>query len=1031
MSLLFILSILYFISFSTYIIWGGYILFLNTKSKLNKLFFAICLMLSVWALSFSMCNSTTDYEVALIWRRIASFGWVTLFGLLIHFFIILTEKEIILKKSRWLYLIIYLPVIVFNFIFSLSEYAKQEYSFEYTELGWINIADNTIWDHLFECYFITISIIGIRYLLQWGKNTKDYKKKKQAYVIIASYIFSMIIGIATDLLINIYTSLQCPQLAPITGIIPITAIYYATKRYDLMISENNVKTEPGKILNEKNRVKIYQAMSMVFIVGAFLNHITQFYINHEPIIPVFTFSMLLFCMGVILQFIQRASINEAVKNVLFSALILLVIPILTVQYLEYAGVTVWAVSFLFIIISVVFNNRHLMIGLVVSTVLTQIYTWIQKPDIMVHVNETDYIVRIVFIILAIWIAVYVNQIYLKRLKENEEQIMFQNMVSSISTDFIGVNENNIDEKINMFLKLSGAYFKVDRAYVISLSQNLKTYEWYKEGLESAIYHIPIVTNENFPWLNEKIHNHCVVSIPNVDQMPKEAEKEKIKLKSHNIKSMIVFPLIRKEKVLGFLFFTSINEYKDFDNNYVELLRILANILSDGLIKVEAEKEISYMAFYDTLTGVPNRALFVNRLEHAILLAKKSKTLIGVIFIDLDSFKAINDTIGHYGGNEMLIMVAKRISGCLRKQDTVARFGGDEFLIQVTDITKVEEIIEIAERILKAIAMPITIKEQEFFVTASIGISIYPIDGTDTEVLIKYADMAMYTSKYNGRHQYTLCSDKMKDELLRKTKLTTHLYKALAKNEFILYYQPQICTLTNKIIGVEALIRWINAEFGMISPNVFIPLAEQTGLIDAIGEWVLETACKQMKQWQEAGLPDIRMAVNLSADQFGDRNLIRTVNQVLYSTKLEADYLILEITERTAVEKENLAIQMMNELKTLGVSISIDDFGEEYSSLGRLKSYPIDQLKIDKKFIQNISEGKKDKAIVKTIIQLAKNLELNVIAEGVETKEQYEFLRNEDCDEIQGYYFYKPMPASEFEALLSKQLNKKLLRVENH
>ena len=304
-----------------------------------------------------------------------------------------------------------------------------------------------------------------------------------------------------------------------------------------------------------------------------------------------------------------------------------------------------------------------------------------------------------------------------------------------------------------------------------------------------------------------------------------------------------------------------------------------------------------------------------------------------------------------------------------------------------------------------------------------GISIYPYDGDDTETLIKNADMAMYSSKDNGKHQYTICSPKIKEEVLKKTKITNHLYRAIEKNEFMLYYQPQICTDTKEIVGVEALLRWENHEFGMIPPKVFIPLAEQTGLIDPIGKWVLETACRQNKEWQEAGLPPIRMSVNLAAEQFQDKKLISFVNKVLCETKLDAKYLELEITESAAVDKEKYkyTIQMLNELKALGVSISIDDFGTEYSSLVRLKTLPIDQLKIDMQFVQNISESKKDEAIVKTIIQLAKNLELNVIAEGVEKEEQYEFLKREKCDEIQGYYFYKPMPVSELETILYSRI----------
>lgn len=296
-----------------------------------------------------------------------------------------------------------------------------------------------------------------------------------------------------------------------------------------------------------------------------------------------------------------------------------------------------------------------------------------------------------------------------------------------------------------------------------------------------------------------------------------------------------------------------------------------------------------------------------------------------------------------------------------------------------------------------------VKDQELFITASLGIAIYPVDGDSTDELIKNADLAMYNSKQKGKNQYALCTSDMKEDVLKKMKLTNSLYRALERNELVLYYQPQVSVLTKEIVGLEALIRWNNPELGLIPPNIFIPLAEQSGLINPIGQWVLETACKQNKVWQNMGLPNLRMAVNLSVEQFRDQELVSIIERILNETGMKSKHLELEVTESIAIEGKEHIINVLHKLKALGATISIDDFGTEYSSLSRLKTLPVDRIKIDMQFVQGISEGNKDEAIAKTIIQLAKNLELNVIAEGVETEVQFEFFNKYMCDEIQGYF----------------------------
>ncbi|HZK19055.1 MAG TPA: GGDEF domain-containing phosphodiesterase [Clostridia bacterium] len=319
--------------------------------------------------------------------------------------------------------------------------------------------------------------------------------------------------------------------------------------------------------------------------------------------------------------------------------------------------------------------------------------------------------------------------------------------------------------------------------------------------------------------------------------------------------------------------------------------------------------------------------------------------------------------------------------------------------------------------MKSFDKPFNANGQEIFTSASVGVSIYPFDGKDAETLIKNADIAMYKAKSKGKNQYVMCTSIMKEEARKNLVLTNNLYRALEKNELSLHYQPQLRLRTSEIIGLEALLRWNHPVMGMIPPNVFIPLAEQSGLINGIGEWVLETACRQNKRWQDLGFPRLRMAVNLSVIQFNNPEIVKTVDKILKRTNLDPKYLELEITESIAIREAKYTTAVLNELKNLGITISIDDFGTKYSSLTRLKMLPVDRLKIDMQFIQGIQSSEKDQAITESIIKLAKSLKLSVLAEGVETKTQLEFLNKGMCDEVQGFYYFKPMPSEEIEKIL--------------
>lgn len=461
-----------------------------------------------------------------------------------------------------------------------------------------------------------------------------------------------------------------------------------------------------------------------------------------------------------------------------------------------------------------------------------------------------------------------------------------------------------------------------------------------------------------------------------------------------------------------LIISLINNYKRKKDNYLREIEAQSKILE------ESEKKLHHMAFYDSLTQLPNRELFMDRLEQAIHKAKRTASLIGVAFIDLDAFKTVNDTLGHSAGDQLLEQVGKLLSSNLRKSDTVSRFGGDEFLIMITDIEKVEDIRKIMSKVMELFGKPVTIQDSEFFITASAGVAVYPVDGEDAETLLKNADIAMYSAKSKGKNQSVFCTSDLKSDVMKKMKLTNSLYRALDNNELFLHFQPQIKIETEEIIGFEALLRWNNEEHGDVPPDLFIPLAEKTGLIKPIGLWVFEAVCEQCKKCRQIYGNDFRISINVSIEQLEDANFISQIRKILRDSGTDAANIQIEITESVAFKDEPFVLQRIYDLKNIGFSIAIDDFGTGYSSLGRLKAFPIDLIKIDTEFVRGISaRSQKDKAIVKSIIQISKNLGIKVLAEGVEKEEEFMFLKEQGCDEIQGFYFSKPMSYNEIRSIL--------------
>jgi diguanylate cyclase (GGDEF)-like protein/PAS domain S-box-containing protein len=498
----------------------------------------------------------------------------------------------------------------------------------------------------------------------------------------------------------------------------------------------------------------------------------------------------------------------------------------------------------------------------------------------------------------------------------------------------------------------------------------------------------------------------------VDTVPPDERRAQPALfREQVLESAVIVPMCGSAGIYGLLGAYS-RSRRGFTPENVDFVRSVANILATAIDRRNAEQRLTYLAQFDTLTGLPNRSLFLDRFGQTLTQAARSDWLVGVLFVDLDRFKIVNDTLGHGVGDQLLVQVAQRLSHCVRTADTVGRLGGDEFAFVLPDLARADDAGLVAEKVVAQLARPFELDGQEVYVSASIGIAIYPGDGDDPDVLLRNADTAMYRTKEAGRASYQFYRPQMNERAAERLKLESQLRGALERGEFVLHYQPKVGLDSGEISGFEALLRWQHPVRGLVPPLEFISILEDTGLIVPVGEWVVRSVCAQLLQWQRDGVPLRPVAVNLSARQFQQADLGSVVAAIIADAGIEPGLLEFELTESMLMNDPEAAVRTLQRMRTWGVRLAVDDFGTGYSSLAYLKRFPLDALKIDRAFIRDITTDPDDAAITQAIIGLAHSMKLTVVAEGVESLAQLAFLRARGCDEMQGYYFARPLPAAE-------------------
>lgn len=602
------------------------------------------------------------------------------------------------------------------------------------------------------------------------------------------------------------------------------------------------------------------------------------------------------------------------------------------------------------------------------------------------------------------------------LKLNEQQLAIQYRISLALSEAINLNNaaNSIMKAICEILE-----WQVGEVWILDPSANKLKYmaSWFSKSnfkeLKPLTYQLTFRRGEGLPgYIWQTKTTYWISNLK--DDVKSTRSRLLIQM---GLNSCLGFPIFYHDEVLGVVLFFG-ERIRQPLTNFLAMFTGIGSQMGTFIKRKRAEGDLLYLAQHDSLTGLSNRAALEESLNIFINNAQRRHNLVGILYLDLDYFKKVNDSMGHAKGDSLLQEVAIRLRQCVRDTDIVARFGGDEFTILLPFVSTRESIIIFAKKILNVFQKPFKINGTEFYVTASIGISIYPNDGNDVQTLMRNADMAMYYAKMRGRNNYQFCPPNIGASALEKVNLENELHRALMQNEFILYYQPQIDIKTNTIVGLETLIRWCRPDGSIMMPSEFIPLAEELNLILPIGEWAIRTAARQNKLWQELGLEPITVSVNVSGHQLGI-GLVKLISDVLAETALDPKYLELELTETTLMQNTEANISLLRAIKELGVKISIDDFGKEYSSLAYLKTFSIDALKIDYSFVSGLPKDPNARAIVLAIIAMARSINVNVIAEGVERKDQLDFLTENACDQYQGFYFSKPLPAEEIYKILVK------------
>ena len=1026
------LSVIFYISGCFYMFFGAYAAVANIKSHVNRLFLWLTISMAVWSFTYSFANTAPTAEAGAFWKNMAAFGWGTFYSIIFHFILVFTKTNIRFNKRITLTLI-YLPALINIILFApFGLFAETQDQMVRANFGWANVAPLNparIW---FIVYYSVFSIASLLTLIRWWQKIKPKTPlKRQATYFLISILIPLILGVSTETLPQILGLGIYPNLTIIFLTVPITTIYIASRRFGLILEnqrETLLNIETAKP-TERDRIRLFQATGIMFMIGSALSFLVGYFGIGRPLKYELTLSLSMFAASVFTMFIPRITRKHTVQDAILLAICSVGAVFLLVINADTGGVTIWSAYILFLLITVILDNKmHALIFTILCVVIEIVFA-IALPKISVIIDINEYITRVFIIMLSYFVVQYLTNEYAFKLQGHQRYAKAQKTLENISTGFISANNENAREKIDEMFKMSAEIIEFDQAYLVRFSAD------YKEAMilnvyktDEAIESLPFqpyvkIKTAALPMakaiieLRESIACEDVISIP-VD----EGSEERDYFISRGIYSYYASPIIiDDERTIGML----VVEYKKRSRlsareGRLYFLGIIANILGNTKKKTLYEERLYNYAYFDESTKLANRNMLTNILDQSIESGKESGN-IAVLYIEIENLRTINDTFGHRIGEQVVIKSAAILKNMLGEFCFISRSDDGAFVVVLFGVENTKQIRKCANTILDAFSNPIQPKEgiDALFVTVNIGISVYPDDGRDADTLLQNADLAGFGAK-SSDDRIVFYSEQLKNRVEDNTLLTNKLFKSLENNEFSLEFQPQISCSTEKTAGIEALLRWTTSDKKRVPPNVFIPLLEQMGLIHDVGLWVLEQALQEYNRLIAKGFPPLRVSVNLSLAQFQGKDIVCDFKKIIEESGVNPKYIELEITESFFAKNAKDVIDKLFKLKELGVRIAIDDFGKGYSSLSRLKIVPFDRIKIDKEIIDYIDLEMKNAPLTETIVILARALKAEVTAEGVETKEQADFLRSIGCDEIQGYYYSRPLSMEALEEFLKNE-----------
>ncbi len=1028
-----IISIISYLCGSFYMIFGAVTIKNNAKSNINRLFLILASSLAIWSFAYSISTTAPTAEVSAFWRSFSVLGWGAYSSLLLHFILILVRKKSRLNRS--IFIALYLPVLVNIILFGpFGCLVEKQYKMVQTDFGWMNMAPMHAGGIWLNSYYIVFSIVSLILLIYWWKKIESHTSMKRyatCFLITILLLFS--IEFAIDALPDILGKSFSPRLPTLFILIPTIMLYAVLKKFRFIVKKrrqpylSSELSENNKTLDE-DRLRFFQTTTAIFLFGGAMSFLVGYFVLNGTLERELSLAAALLAIGIFARFIPVITKNHAVQNTLFLLISISTLLHFMATNIETGALTIWSVYILLLLFTVILDSKICAYIFFATSIAIQGIFWIFHPKIYVVIDGNEYMARMFIIALSFFAVRYLTNEYASKEKEYRRFAKEQEILETISSSFISINTENARKKIDEMLEISAEVLDFDHAYLIEFDTNyeraifLNTYVKdvtkgslpYRPGMKVETVALPIVGT----LIAQKKPVLCD-DITNIDT--NENEEVKNFFFSRGIHSFFAVPFSVNEKIIGML----VAEYferseRTYRESRLYFLKILANILGDARQKVVYEKKLYEFAYFDETTKLANRNMLRKNLGQ-ILYNRKETEKVAILDIELENLKTIKDTFGHHVGEQIVIESAIILRNSLEKCCHISRSAEGAFVVVLPTVKNTEQIEKCANKIIDSFSHPISVetKIEALFVIISIGISVYPDHGRDVETLLKNAVLAGYAVKHTGK-KMAFYTEQLKNQIAEDTLFTNRLFNSLQNEEFSLEFQPQVRCDTGKAVGIEALLRWTTDDNKRIPPDRFIPMLEQTGLIYDVGLWVLKQALQEHNRLIEKGFPPLRVSVNLSIVQFERKEFILDFSKIIKGSKVKPKYIELEITESSFSENPEEVINKLHQLKDLGINIALDDFGIGYSSFNRLKSIPFDKIKIDKGIIDNIDLQRKKAPITESILTLAKAFSASVTVEGVETKEQADFLRSLDCDEMQGYYFSRPLSPAALEDFLKKQ-----------